>query len=195
MGGVPLGRIMYTCRRRVLNAAHPSSANRPQAAGAPTCHGLSRSRPIAAILPRIASARSVCLPRFGSKSQQREAALRASRWPATRMARIAQSESRQSRSRPEYTDGMEIHLPSEIAAEIQSDVERGPYRSVDEFVLHAVALLHDQETWLAANRETISEKIEAGWASAQLGHIADENEVRSRLEERKRVWLEQHRSA
>lgn len=90
---------------------------------------------------------------------------------------------------------MEIHLPSEIAADIQHDVDRGPYKTVDEFVLHAVALLHDQESWLAANRAVISEQIEAGWASAQQGHVGDEAEIRRRMEERKRVWLEQHRSA
>jgi Arc/MetJ-type ribon-helix-helix transcriptional regulator len=90
---------------------------------------------------------------------------------------------------------MEIHLPPDLAAEIQHDVDRGPYRTVDEFVLHAVALLHDQEKWLAANREVISERIEAGWASAQLGHLAGEDEARRRMDKRKRIWLDQHRTA
>ena len=33
----------------------------------------------------------------------------------------------------EYTDGMEIHLRPELEKLIQTDVQRGPYQSVQEF--------------------------------------------------------------
>jgi len=44
---------------------------------------------------------------------------------------------------------MNIRLRPELEELIKQDVERGPYESVDEFVEHAVSLLHEQEAWLA----------------------------------------------
>ena len=45
------------------------------------------------------------------------------------------------------------------------DVERGPYRSADEFVEQAVQTLHEQEQWLADHHADIAAKIEKGHAS------------------------------
>ena len=82
---------------------------------------------------------------------------------------------------------MEIHLRPEIEKLIQGDVQRGPYRSVEEFVEHAVSELHERETWLAENRTEIAAKIEEGYAAAQRGELIDAEDVRSRLDEMKRV--------
>jgi Arc/MetJ-type ribon-helix-helix transcriptional regulator len=71
----------------------------------------------------------------------------------------------------------------------QTGLQRGPYRSVDEFVELAVSLLHEQEAWLAENRAEIADKIDAGYAAAQRGELVDLEQVRSSLEERKRTWL------
>ena len=81
---------------------------------------------------------------------------------------------------------MEIHLRPELEAQIQRDVERGPYESVDEFVEHAVSLLLEREAWLSENRVGIATKIEEGYAAAQRGELIDSNEVRARLSEMKR---------
>ena len=62
---------------------------------------------------------------------------------------------------------MTIHLKPELEALIQKDVERGPYRSADEFVEQAVQMLHEQEQWLADNHADIAAKIEEGYASAE----------------------------
>ena len=59
---------------------------------------------------------------------------------------------------------MEIRLRPELAELIKQDVQRGPYESVDEFVEHAVSMLHEQEAWLAANRADIQTKIAEGCA-------------------------------
>ena len=64
---------------------------------------------------------------------------------------------------------MEIRLRPEIAELIKHDVQRGPYRSIDEFVERAVSMLHEQEAWLAANRDEIEAKIQAGYAAAKRG--------------------------
>jgi Arc/MetJ-type ribon-helix-helix transcriptional regulator len=80
---------------------------------------------------------------------------------------------------------MEIRLRPEIAELIKQDVQRGPYETVDEFVEHAVAMLHEQEAWLAANRADIRAKIGEGYASAQRGELLDPDEVRLKLAELK----------
>jgi antitoxin ParD1/3/4 len=84
---------------------------------------------------------------------------------------------------------MKIHLRPELERLIKQDVQRGPYQTVDEFVEHAVSLLHEQEAWLAEHGSEIREKIEQGYAAAQRGELIDADQVRSRMAERKRNWL------
>ena len=84
---------------------------------------------------------------------------------------------------------MKIHLRPELEQLIKQDVQRGPYQTVDEFVEHAVSLLHEQEAWLAEHGSEIREKIEQGYAAAQRGELIDADQVRSRLDGRKRAWL------
>ena len=90
---------------------------------------------------------------------------------------------------------MKIELRPELEALIKQDVQRGPYKNVDEFVEHAVSLLHEQETWLAEQGSEIRAKIEQGYASAQRGELIDSGEVRAELDEKKRVWLAEKRQA
>ena len=84
---------------------------------------------------------------------------------------------------------MTIRLKPELEALIQKDVERGPYRSADEFVEQAVQMLHEQEQWLADNHADIAAKIEEGYASAERGTLLDSAQVRAQIDERKRTWL------
>ena len=88
---------------------------------------------------------------------------------------------------------MKIELKPELEALIKQDVERGPYKSVDEFVEQAVSLLHEQEAWLAEQGSEIRAKIEEGYAAAQRRELIDSSEVRSRLEQKKRAWLSENR--
>jgi putative addiction module CopG family antidote len=90
---------------------------------------------------------------------------------------------------------MKIHLRPELEELIKKDVQRGPYQSVDEFVEHAVSLLHEQEAWLAEHGSEIREKIEQGYAAAQRGELIDADQVRSRVDEKKRAWLADKRPA
>lgn len=76
---------------------------------------------------------------------------------------------------------MEIRLRPELEALIRQDVQRGPYQTIDEFVERAVAMLHEQETWLANHRTEIEAQIAEGYASAQRGELVDAEEVRSTL--------------
>jgi antitoxin ParD1/3/4 len=90
---------------------------------------------------------------------------------------------------------MKIELRPELEAMIRQNVERGPYKSADEFVAEAVSLLHEQETWLAEQGSEIRAKIEEGFAAARRGELIDAVGVRSQLEEKKRVWLADKRQA
>ena len=90
---------------------------------------------------------------------------------------------------------MKIRLRPELEQLIKQDVERGPYQTVDEFVEHAVSLLHEQEAWLAEHGSEIRERIEQGYAAAQRGELIDADQVRSRLDDRKRAWLADERQA
>ena len=80
---------------------------------------------------------------------------------------------------------MEIRLRPELEELIKQDVERGSYKTVDEFVERAVCMLHEQEAWLAPNRAEIEAKIGEGYAAAQRGELIEADAVRSRLAELK----------
>jgi putative addiction module CopG family antidote len=78
---------------------------------------------------------------------------------------------------------MEIRLRPELEELIKQDVQRGSYETIDEFVEHAVSMLHEQEAWLAANLTDIQTKIGEGYAAAQRGELVGPDKVRSRLQE------------
>lgn len=80
---------------------------------------------------------------------------------------------------------MTVRLRPELESLIQKDLERGPYESIDEFVEHAVRLLHDQEEWLSENRDEIAAKIEHGYAQAERGELTDPKTAREILGSRR----------
>jgi Arc/MetJ-type ribon-helix-helix transcriptional regulator len=82
---------------------------------------------------------------------------------------------------------MEVRLRPEPEAAIRQDVQRGAYETLDEYVEHAVSMLHAQEAWLAAHHAEVETQIDEGYAAAQRGELLDPDEVRSRLRELKRT--------
>lgn len=80
---------------------------------------------------------------------------------------------------------MTIRLRPELEALIQRDVQRGPYRSADEFVERAIEMLHEQEEWLAENRRRIAARIEHGFAQAERGELLDGEEAFQELRRRR----------
>ncbi|MGC1964956.1 MAG: hypothetical protein WA673_00770 [Candidatus Acidiferrales bacterium] len=89
---------------------------------------------------------------------------------------------------------MTIQLRPELEELIRQDLLRGPYQSIDEFVEHAVNLLHAQEVWLASHRDEIAGKIEEGWLAAERGEFIGDQEVNARMQMRKKEWLDQRRA-
>lgn len=88
---------------------------------------------------------------------------------------------------------MEIRLRPELESLIRQDVQRGAYQTVDEYVEHAIAILHEQEAWLAEHRAEIESKIDESYAAAQRGELLEPDEVRSRLGELKRTRIGEQR--
>jgi antitoxin ParD1/3/4 len=82
---------------------------------------------------------------------------------------------------------MEIRLRPELEDLIKQDVQRGSYKTVDEFVECAVSQLHEQEVWLAQNRAEIGSKVDEGYAAAQRGELIDADAARSQLQRLKRT--------
>jgi putative addiction module CopG family antidote len=82
---------------------------------------------------------------------------------------------------------MTIQLKPEIEELIRQDVERGPYRSVEEFLEQAVTRLHEQEAYLQEHADEISAQIEEGWQAAERGEFTSAEELRSELELRRRA--------
>lgn len=68
---------------------------------------------------------------------------------------------------------MKIQLRPDLEEMIRQDILRGPYKTVDGFVEHAVFLLHVQEAWLAEQGNEILAKIQERDASAQRGELMD----------------------
>jgi Arc/MetJ-type ribon-helix-helix transcriptional regulator len=58
--------------------------------------------------------------------------------------------------------GMDI----QVVPELEDLVERGSFRSADEYVEHAVSLLHAQATWFAEDRAEINAKIAGDFSAA-----------------------------
>ena len=90
---------------------------------------------------------------------------------------------------------MTVQLRPELEALVMKDVERGPYRSLDDFVEQAVTMLHEQEEYLAANREKIGQAIEEGWAEAQRGELLNAEEVKRDMAAMKQEWKANRKGA
>jgi antitoxin ParD1/3/4 len=88
---------------------------------------------------------------------------------------------------------MAIEVRPEIQALIEKDIQRGPYRSANDYVEQAVRLLHAQEEWFAENRDEIAAKVQAGWDEAERGDLVDVEDVRRAMQQFKRAWLDRRR--
>ena len=88
---------------------------------------------------------------------------------------------------------MTINLRPELEKLIQQDIERGSYKSVDEFLERAIKMLHEQEEWLETNRHDITAKIAEGYDAARRGELIDSDQVRAQLQNKKAAWRAEQR--
>lgn len=80
---------------------------------------------------------------------------------------------------------MPITLQPEHERLVAEALRSGAYQNFDEVIQRALQLLHDRDAWLLENRS----KIDEGYVAALRGDLIDSEQVRIRMEERKRVWL------
>lgn len=90
---------------------------------------------------------------------------------------------------------MTVQLSPELEALVKKDVERGPYNSIDDFVEQAVTMLHEQEEYLAAHRDSIRLAIEEGWAEAERGELIDGEQVKREMAAMKAQWVAERKGA
>jgi len=86
---------------------------------------------------------------------------------------------------------MPITLQPEHERLVSEALRSGAYQNSDEVVGRALELLQLRDAWLAESRS----KIEDGYAAARRGELMDADQVRARMDEKKRVWrAEQHKA-
>ncbi len=90
---------------------------------------------------------------------------------------------------------MKVQLSPEIETLVMKDLERGLYRSVEDYLEQAVTMLHEQEEWFATNRERIRTAIEEGWVEAERGELIDGDQVKCDMTLMKAKWMAERKSA
>ncbi len=72
---------------------------------------------------------------------------------------------------------MAIQLNPEQENRITQALRSGAYRSPDEVIDRAPEVLHEQDEWLMANRQTLDAKIRGGIAELERGEGIAEDEL------------------
>ena len=74
---------------------------------------------------------------------------------------------------------MAIQLSPDQEHRVAEALQSGHYRSPAEVIDRALDVLHEQEEWLAANREAIDAKIHLAIAELERGEGIPESDLRS----------------
>ena len=72
---------------------------------------------------------------------------------------------------------MTIHLNPEQEHQITEALRTGAYRSPDDVIDRALEVLHEQDEWLTANRQTIDAQIRTGIEELDRGQGISEDEL------------------
>lgn len=72
---------------------------------------------------------------------------------------------------------MTIQLKPEQEHRIAEALRSGAYSSTDDVIDRALEVLHEQDEWLTANRQTIDNKIRTGIAELERGEGIPEDEL------------------
>ena len=84
---------------------------------------------------------------------------------------------------------MTITLRPEHEEAIAKTIESGAYQDPDEVIGRALEALRSEDEWLLENKNAINEKIERAIAQLDRGEGIPGEELRGRLESRKKAWL------
>jgi antitoxin ParD1/3/4 len=85
---------------------------------------------------------------------------------------------------------MKVELNPELEQMIEQDVQRGNYRSVNEYLDRAVRILHQEEELLALDHEVVDEEIASGIGQLDRREGVSGELARKRMQERKNRFIE-----
>lgn len=77
---------------------------------------------------------------------------------------------------------MTLQLSPEQERRVAEALRSGVYRGPDEVIDRALEVLHEQDEWLTANRQSINAKIHRGMAELERGEGIPEDELDGYLE-------------
>lgn len=77
---------------------------------------------------------------------------------------------------------MILQLSPKQENRVAEALRSGVYRSPDDVIDRALEVLHEQDQWLAANRESINGKIRRGIGELERGEGIPEDQLDSHLE-------------
>jgi Arc/MetJ-type ribon-helix-helix transcriptional regulator len=87
---------------------------------------------------------------------------------------------------------MTITLRPEHEEVIARAMQTGAYQTADEVIARALEVLRSEDEWLAANKDSLNQKIETAIEQLDRGEGIPGEDVRGRLEQRKAGWLAQN---
>ncbi len=77
---------------------------------------------------------------------------------------------------------MILQLSPQQENRVSEALRSGNYQSPDDVIDRALEVLHEQDAWLTANRQTISAKIHRGMDELERGEGIPEDQLDSHLE-------------
>jgi Arc/MetJ-type ribon-helix-helix transcriptional regulator len=77
---------------------------------------------------------------------------------------------------------MTLQLSPEQETRVAEALRSGAYRSPDDVIDRALQVLHEQDRWLLANRQSINRRIQKGIAELERGEGVAEDELDTHLE-------------
>ena len=77
---------------------------------------------------------------------------------------------------------MTLQLSPEQETRVAEALRSGVYQSPDDVIDRALQVLHEQDQWLAANRQSINARIQKGIAELERGEGIPEDELDTHLE-------------
>jgi Arc/MetJ-type ribon-helix-helix transcriptional regulator len=77
---------------------------------------------------------------------------------------------------------MTIELKPEQESRVAEALRSGAYSSPNDVIDRALEVLHEQDEWIAANRQAIDVKIRTGIAELERGEGIPEDELEAYLE-------------
>jgi len=89
---------------------------------------------------------------------------------------------------------MTIRLTPEDEKLIQSRLQSGAFKSVEEVIHDALASQAAENDWLIQNKDQVNEKIARGMSQLDRGEGVSGEEARSRLQTRKTDWQNKNKS-